>query len=684
MASGYAADISIRDLFGAVWRQRLIVLASIVIFTLLGIFMPRDETVTYRSVARVLIEGAGGGRVADPTGVLLTTVGLYDMSTQLQILQSQEVLQESLVRAGITAPGNPSQPDWAQAPRLTVHPVQDSSVIEITVESRNPEHSRRMASAVPGVYAEWVMRTQREETGRSVSFVESRIVEEVEKLRSAEDRLADFKLTRDVVDRSAEEGIRVSQRTGAESAVIQGEAEVRAARAVISALESARDELPTTLDQAVTQDNRPQLEGVRTQLQELQIQREQALVTYLPESLTIRQIDAQIAAQERFLESLDDRFTTATTTHNPHRDSYDQQIIQARVELQGALARLDAARAIAELRKAEWREYTPVSQLQAVIERDIMESQRRLEVLRGTLDDLRLRDNSLRTPVADITPASPPFAITGRSPVLYIAISAILGLVFGLFGALVRDTLLDKVNTLDDAGRVLGAPFLGRIPLRSKRRKPLIEDPQRALAFEGYRLVRSSLLYSAGAEPVNRFMICSAKPGEGKSVVAANLAVAMALDSKKVILVDANFRKPAQHSLFGAEPKPGLSELLHGQVELDEVLKPGSVEGLFLLPAGTVPANPSELLASPSMRMLHQELGQRCDVLIYDSAAFLPLADAQALASVVKDVVMVIELGQPTKTEMKETNSLISLAGARIAGLVTNKVKVKAEELSLG
>ncbi len=679
----YASDLSFKDLLGILGRQKAVIWLNVALFLAIGVVVSLFSTPAYRSIAKVLIEAQPKVvNTNDPMLQLSQRDSAYDVPTQIQVLQSQEILSKALERSGIPFPAEPSAKDLERLPKVDVQQVADSNVIQISLEASNPDYCIKLASVLPSVYEDYVRAKQRVDVGRGVVFLQDRIKEETAQLSDRQKNLAAFKQQNKVVDSQNELTVRVNQSTQSESEAAAAQSAVNSAQAQLDSILAARQALPDERMVPTLQSNLLQIETEKKALQQMLNEREQLLVHYLPDSLEVRTADARIQAQREYLAGIPEKVTTMVRSRNPELDVYDQKVADARALLQAALARRTEAFRVAGAKDAHLRDLTPIARNQAELERQIADNQATLARLSQTLDDIRLRDNSLRTPINDITPATPPVKVRPRWS-LNLAVALVLGLVFGVFAALVRDTMQDKVNYPEEACAIAEADLLGKIPLRPKQREALIANPATAKAFEGYRIVRSSLVFGSGPEngPVSDFMVTSTRPGEGKSVVAANLAVAMALDSRRVILVDADLRNPAQEGIFGVQPGPGLADVLIGQATLEQALHNGRVEGLSLLPAGSLPANPAEMLSSPAMRELHKKLLDSCDVLIYDSSSLLPLADAQALASVVGKVLLLNEPRAASKSDMREAVGLVDLAQAKVIGIVVNKTGVRPEEL---
>jgi capsular exopolysaccharide synthesis family protein len=191
-------------------------------------------------------------------------------------------------------------------------------------------------------------------------------------------------------------------------------------------------------------------------------------------------------------------------------------------------------------------------------------------------------------------------------------------------------------------------------------------------AAEQYRALRTRLTHADGTTSLNSMLITSPQKGEGKSVTAANLALTMAQElQRRVVIVEADLRKPSLQRLFGLPPGPGLSEFLGGAAELREVMKPLANHHLTVIPGGSAPMNPAELLGSTAMRRLLDHLRTRFDRVILDTPPVLPLADVAVLAPIVDGVLLVVRAGVTTKPAIE--NALRGFDSSRLVGIVLNE-----------
>jgi len=194
----------------------------------------------------------------------------------------------------------------------------------------------------------------------------------------------------------------------------------------------------------------------------------------------------------------------------------------------------------------------------------------------------------------------------------------------------------------------------------------------KSLAAEQYRQLRTRLSHAEGASNLRTVLITSPQKGEGKSVTAANLALTMAQElQRRVIIVEADLRKPSLQHLFGLPPGPGLSEYLSGAAELKDVMRFLPDHNLTVIHAGSAPTNPAELLGSTAMRRLLDQLRTRYDRVLLDTPPVLPLADVAVLAPLVDGTLMVVRAGVTPKPAIE--NALRAFDSSRLLGVVLNE-----------
>lgn len=191
---------------------------------------------------------------------------------------------------------------------------------------------------------------------------------------------------------------------------------------------------------------------------------------------------------------------------------------------------------------------------------------------------------------------------------------------------------------------------------------------------ESYRMLRTNIEFSAIDQAMQIIMVTSSKPSEGKSTTSANIAVAFAQSNKKVLLIDADMRKPIQHRLFGKSNRIGLTTALFQQKELGDVVQMTNTDNLWFMPAGPTPPNPSELLSSNRMAALLEAAKRSYDVVIVDTPPILFVTDAQIVAAQSDGVVLVVDSGKVKKEIAAKAKASLDHVKAKVIGVVLNNV----------
>lgn len=203
----------------------------------------------------------------------------------------------------------------------------------------------------------------------------------------------------------------------------------------------------------------------------------------------------------------------------------------------------------------------------------------------------------------------------------------------------------------------------------------IVANNPKSVISEQFRTIRTNVQFSMVDEELRTLVVTSAAPSAGKSTVAANLASTFASKEKRVLLVDTDLRKPTVHKLFKLRNTVGVTSLLaNPDVALQEAVVPTAVDGLFVLPSGPVPPNPSELLGSKRMDALLEEMKKHFDLIVFDTPPLIAVTDAQVMASKVDGTLFVIHTGVGKKEEALKAKELLELVGANVLGAVLNHV----------
>ena len=282
-----------------------------------------------------------------------------------------------------------------------------------------------------------------------------------------------------------------------------------------------------------------------------------------------------------------------------------------------------------------------------------------------------------QTIVAASVPGSPSSPDVPRN----LALALLAGLFLGIGFALLRHNLDTRVRTAKDLADMSGHPVLATIPLRkggSAQEQVFMETDPFSPHAEAIRRLRTNLMFVDVTTRKHSFLVTSPMPSEGKTTTAVNLALAMADAGTKVVLVDADLRNPSVAKTMGLEGSVGLTTVLLGRATLDDLLIRWGESDLYVLPAGEIPPNPSELLGSEAMQDLFAELRERFDFVLVDTPPVLPVTDATIVDKLTGGSLMVVAANRTRKRHVAEALRTFEMSGATVAGTALNMAPLES------
>ena len=282
-----------------------------------------------------------------------------------------------------------------------------------------------------------------------------------------------------------------------------------------------------------------------------------------------------------------------------------------------------------------------------------------------------LRVSIVAAPELPTAPSSPDVP-------LVLAAGLLLGLVLGAVVAVVRDRLDTSVRGEEVAGQAAGAPVLGLVPDEGTQPDTLEGLTSGAVQLEAFHVVRTNLQFVSVATKPRVLMVTSADQGEGKTTTAIRLAQVLADAGRRVLLIEADVRRPRVTRYLGAVSGAGLTNVLAETADLEDVVQPIGTGGLSVLAAGPTPPNPSELLASEAMALLLERVSGEYDLVVVDAPPLLPVADASGLAALSDGVLLCVRWGSTRRDRLERSRALLDRAGATTLGTILTFVPKRA------
>ncbi len=668
------SELNLRDLLDVLRRRRwvfAVVFGACVLGALGATFLlpPR-----WQATATVVLDRAGGGPTLFPELAALS--GQTYLDTLAEVARSRSVAERAARRLGYS--GDEFEEAVVRLQRdLKVSRVRGADMIRVEVTDPRPEEAARRAQAVTDAFLSFLLEGRRTQAKATREFIEQQLAKVSRDLRAAEDALLRFKLAHGEVSLPEETRVRLEKLAELEAQMVAAQTERRAAEAQ---RERATEELRRR-DQVTPSAwvQSPLIQTLRQQLANLEIQ-----LAGLMEKFTDRHPDvvatrAQIAeTQRRLAEELRRSLLAQTYTVNPVYLGLVQQAVSAEVSAATLRAR-EAALAQAVRRWTQEIRALPPRELALMrLSRQQKVAENVYLMLSQKYHEARIAEASVVPDLRVVDRARPPDRPAFPRRGLVTLVGTLLGAFAGVAAAFAAEWVDSRFHRPDEAEHVLALPLLAVVPqLRHPDGKvPLAEDSRRSTFAESFRTLRTGVLYSAPEGSVRSLLVTSPEPGDGKSTVAANLALALARLGRRVVLVDADLRRPSLLEAFQPPQPFGLSDHLVGEVSLDDVVQPTRYPSLHFVPAGRSAPNPAELLGSQRMRDFLAQLRGRFDAVVLDSPPVLAVADASVLARESDGVVLVVNPQTTHREAAVRARRQLEALGAKILGFVFNGAPV--------
>lgn len=562
---------------------------------------------------------------------------------------------------------------------LRITAVTGTDIVAITYRDPRPQVAKDVPNTIVEVYLKRNLDDHMEGTGRVTRWLAQEMEGLKQQANAAQARLGQYQKQHNLIDvGGAGPGAQTdsleldrlrmnnNQVAGAEADRIVREAKLRLA-------ESNDPDLVASVAPSST------LMVLRSELLNLTAQYNQLTTRYGENYPRVRELHNQIASVQHQVDvemhnvqqRIREEYDTSTHTLNLMQRQLDKQ-------MQDAYKLNESAAQYALLRQ------------------DAESSRQLYDQLQLKLKESNLAAGLNTASVSVIDEALLPLGPVSPDVHTNVVIAAALGLLVGVLGAFLLDSLDDTLRTTDDVELFSGLLSIGAIPhfqaAKSGRPEDMGEEPgerRRLVSItapasptaEAYRALRSSILLSAIDNPLRTLVITSAFMSEGKSTLSANIAVMLAQRGERVLIVDADLRRSTLHLLFGLRrPAQGLTNLLSRQTDESVIQHPVSqVPTLAYLPAGAVPPNPAELLASHRMAEMMRQWAEQYDRVIIDTAPILAVSDSLAPAARADSVLLVVRAGVTRKKALMRTRELLRRVNAHLLGVVVNDIDMRKD-----
>jgi len=685
-SAGFATtdELTFSDIWKLFHRNRLILLLAVLVGLTVGLLYSIFTTTEYEATASV--------QYAPETsaGLGLTTIAASELGdnqnaidTEIKILQSPAItlqVMRDLHMYDFSAVNDSSELPPALTERslsrfashLAVQQVPKTNLIEIRFRDHDPTRAALVANAVVKTYVQRNFQTRYQAAHDIAEWLDKQLSGIKVGAEDSQRKLADFQrqagmLGTDEADNTVTDRLRQinDELTAAEADRIIKEARYR----------MMSSQSPDVISVAAMS---PTLQTLRTQQAQLQVDYAQLTTKFGPGypevaqlHTQISQVDASIATEmTRVAKRVENEYRAALQTESMLRDQFDQQKVEA-YKLNDTAAQYSIMRGEVDASRELYN--------------DVQIKLKEAGITAGLSSTNVTILDVARTPVKPVVPNVKVALLTGLS----------VGLVLGIIVAFFRESLNDTINSVEQLEEASSLPVIALVPNRledkgssttivggSSLMSPVILGMPQSKSAEAYRGLRTCILLYSVDQPPNVIAITSSIPQEGKTTTSVNMAIALAQRGAKVLLVDADLRRPSVHKYFaGSRPKRGLTSLLSGDASMEDVCLPAdeATPGLTVIPSGPLTPYPSEMLSSSRFRDSLNTWRQSFDHIVIDTPPITAVTDPVIIAQYADAVVLVARAGFVTKPALSRSINLLIRAQIKIAGIVLNRVDIATE-----
>lgn len=550
--------------------------------------------------------------------------------------------------------------------KLKIEPIRNSRLVKIHFDSHYPELSVRVPNTLATAYIQQNLETRFTSTEKAREWLNRQLEDLKAKVERADEVLQAFGSKHDIISLEEKENITMQRLTELNEALAKAEMERMAKEALFRQTQDDQlDSLPAILENKLIQDLKQAL--IQLEAQYLKLGEK-----YKPDYPEMKRLQTQMEVIQKRLHG-----------------EIQKVINSIKADYEASLKKENLLRAAFEKQKAKAMEMKQKAIQYNILKR---EADTNKELYRGLLQRMKEAGVSAGITASNIQVldyAEPPTKPFKPNKELNLLLACLVGLFLGVGLAFFCEYLDNTVKTPEDVEELVRLPSFGLIPEISKKRRQLLGAGQsypvelithgqpRSMLAEAYRNIRTSLLLSFSERPPQTIVISSPNPAEGKSTTSVNTAIALSQTGARVIIIDADMRKPRLHQILARRNGLGLSNFLSGRTSLDSIIIPTRIPNLSFIPAGPLPPNPSELIGSSIFKKMIHSLKEKFDHVIFDSPPVLAFADTTVLSTLVDGVVLVVLAGQTPKETLQKAKEVLYQVEARILGVVINRVNVR-------
>jgi len=577
---------------------------------------------------------------------------------------------------------------------------RDTDILELRGRANSPWEAASLVNKWVEAYLAYHRSDTQGEVSQTKVFIQKKVREAERRLIKSEKRLAQYKKDEKVVALNKETEQQVMQLANFQSLHSQTKTDLEAVENQLFYLKQQLDESKRNLVEDITKTSSPVLKQLQSSLADL-VARKAAFEAQLlgagysaSGSTKLIEMENRIEGiREKIIEESNNMVNRDLTRINPldRSENLVTMILELETEQKSLSAKSNALKKIVDEYNEQLKELPAKSLNLARLERDVQVNDKIYMMLRENLEEMRIREAGQLAGIHVVDFAEPPLGAIRPRTMLNLFLACFFGLILGFGIILGKDYFEDIIHSSEDLEN-LGIKIIGTVPL-SKHHKSIKSDKdEKKLSIhrarqiypyllsqlngyssiaESYRAIRTSLYLTNMQKNYSTLLFTSPGPSEGKSTTSANIAITMAQRGVKTLLIDCDLRRPVLDVLFmGSHRKMGITNYLAQEVSWKEALRETSINGLYLMGAGTGVKNASELLSSKLLAKFIHEAKEEFGLILFDSPPLLPVTDATILASLVDGVVLIVRNDKTAIHQVKSAMDLLKNVSTKLFGAI--------------
>jgi Mrp family chromosome partitioning ATPase len=712
--------LEIREYINIIWKRKFLIVIFMILLGFVGIVINYVVMkATYESTAKLLVE---------PKAKLVVFTGernagnmppSLDIETYVKMLKSHRVGEAA---AHILHEKDKKQPSAEAIQKegvdlvdlVIVETEEDTGIIKVSVQSKNAEQCTDIANAYVKAFVVISEEMTKSSLDELESFVQKQLVQAQAQLQDRSQKIKEFQdkiledhdtTNPDLQETELDQLIRQLERERMVASIDQKAIEVRL-RGFRQLLNQYDDVLTMGTMDSPGWDNLSftDYRDIDEQLRALELERITLKEKFVEGHPKLEEVDSKIALLENNKRRIVSNFVQGRQINSQRYEQVRDSVDEMDVELALASAKLERINQSLEETHAKMTIVPGIKKLKMDLERDLAVAESLKTMLEEQLIQIQLQRVERPSKVQVLDPAIKPDEPISPQRERNVAIAIVIGLLLGVGVAFLLEEMEETVRTSDDVKNYLNLPVLGSIPYSAETINKLITDvPLKSPIAEAYRRLSFFTQLFCLDPPIKSLLITSCKSDEGKSTTLANMAISMAQEGTKVLIIDTDLRRPMLHRMFGIDNSLGLSSILTGELEaeiavsdmsvsgrlpkesfmevvVDRLIQPTNIKGLSVIPSGPLPANSIELLRGERMLSFLRTVEKKADIVIFDSPPSIHVIDAVVMAQILDGVLMVINSGRIDREEALQVKYMIESTKTPIIGVALNNIEASSPD----